>query len=78
MFLNSFLWIFCSFGGKGRTGTTIAALLELQKLNTYGMDEVDIVGTVSEMRTHRSMVVETLEQYKFIYWVVLSCYKPPK
>lgn len=39
------------FGGKGRTGTTIAALLELQKMQRFGTDEVDICGTVSEMRT---------------------------
>lgn len=63
------------FGGKGRTGTTIAALLELTKLKKYGLKEIDIVGTVSEMRTFRSMMVETLEQYKFIYWVVLSCFE---
>jgi protein tyrosine phosphatase len=63
---------FIGFGGKGRTGTTIAALLELQKLERYGGDELDVCGTVSEMRTCRSLLVETLEQYKFIFWVCLS------
>lgn len=60
------------FGGKGRTGTTIAILLELQKLERYGGSEVDICGTVSEMRSFRSLLVETAEQYKFIYAMVLT------
>jgi protein tyrosine phosphatase len=60
------------FGGKGRTGTTIAALLELKKMEQFGGDEIDICGTVSEMRLFRSLLVETLEQYKFIFWVVMA------
>ncbi len=60
------------FGGRGRTGVTIAALLELKKIEQFAVDEIDICGTVSEMRTFRSLLVETLEQYKFIFWVVLA------
>ena len=66
------LIIFSSFGGKGRTGTTIAILLELQKLEQFCCDEVDVCGTVSEMRMFRSLLVETLEQYKFVYATVLA------
>ena len=66
------------FGGKGRTGTTIAALLELQKVEQFQVDEIDICGTVSEMRTFRSMLVETVEQYKFIFWVVMAIIKASK
>lgn len=66
--------LLCSFGGKGRTGTTIAALLELKKIEQFGVDEIDICGTVSEMRTFRSLLVETVEQYKFIFWVVLALF----
>lgn len=62
------------FGGKGRTGTTIATLLELQKIEVHGGDEIDVCGTVSEMRTHRSLLVETVEQYKFISWCVCACW----
>lgn len=81
MFIGLLLFVICfplnvtlciSFGGKGRTGTTIAALLELKKLEQFGGDEIDICGTVSEMRTFRSLLVETVEQYKFIFWVVLA------
>lgn len=50
-FLGSTLICVICVGGKGRTGTTIATLLELQKVERFGVTDIDVCGTVSEMRT---------------------------
>lgn len=52
-------------GGAGRTGTFIALYICIQKLKTEGT--VDIFQTVRQLRTQRTAMVQTVDQYYFCY-----------
>eukprot|EP00794_Sanderia_malayensis_P007797 gene7797-8643_t len=56
--------VHCS-GGAGRTGTFIALCICTQKLRAAG--SVDIFQTVRQLRTQRPAMVQTIDQYYFIY-----------
>ncbi|KYO36656.1 receptor-type tyrosine-protein phosphatase O isoform A [Alligator mississippiensis] len=56
--------IHCS-AGVGRTGTFIALDRLLQHIHDH--EFVDILGLVSDMRSHRMSMVQTEEQYIFIH-----------
>lgn len=59
--------IHCS-AGIGRTGCYIAISNGIKQINNENM--VDIVKIVSKMRQERGGLVQTLEQYEFIYQVL--------
>jgi protein tyrosine phosphatase len=62
----------CS-AGVGRAGTFIAIHINLEKMNHPGshqQEAVDIPRTVALLRQSRAGMVQTAEQYQFIYDVV--------
>ncbi|XP_063713030.1 receptor-type tyrosine-protein phosphatase beta-like isoform X2 [Symsagittifera roscoffensis] len=60
--------VHCS-AGVGRTGSFIA-VDRLMQQKTY-KNEFDIRGMVAEMRTMRPLMVQTVEQYRFVHEVAL-------
>uniref|UniRef100_H3CKS4 Protein tyrosine phosphatase receptor type O n=1 Tax=Tetraodon nigroviridis TaxID=99883 RepID=H3CKS4_TETNG len=60
--------VHCS-AGVGRTGTFIALDRLMQHIREH--EFVDVLGMVSEMRSHRLSMVQTEEQYVFIHQCVL-------
>ncbi|ELU01337.1 hypothetical protein CAPTEDRAFT_121691 [Capitella teleta] len=58
------LLVHCS-AGVGRTGTFIALDHLMQHIEEH--DDIDIYGTVYQMRKHRCMMVQTESQYIFIH-----------
>lgn len=67
--------VHCS-AGVGRTGTFIALDRLMQHIREH--EFVDILGLVSEMRSHRLSMVQTEEQYVFIHQCVLLMWKKKK
>ncbi|XP_057180744.1 receptor-type tyrosine-protein phosphatase O isoform X1 [Triplophysa rosa] len=67
--------VHCS-AGVGRTGTFIALDRLMQHIQEH--EYVDILGLVSEMRSHRLSMVQTEEQYVFIHQCVLLMWKKKK
>ncbi|XP_041452902.1 receptor-type tyrosine-protein phosphatase epsilon-like [Lytechinus variegatus] len=66
---DSPLLVHCS-AGVGRTGVVLSidsVVAEAKRTN-----QVDIFGYVSKMRQHRPYMVQTQEQYKFVYIAVLE------
>jgi len=57
--------IHCS-AGIGRTGSFIAILHCLEKIK-LGIQDLDMMNLVLNMRKYRSGLVQTTQQYKFIY-----------
>lgn len=67
--------VHCS-AGVGRTGTFIALDRLMQHIREH--EYVDILGMVSEMRSHRLSMVQTEEQYVFIHQCVLLMWQKKK
>ncbi|XP_062860865.1 receptor-type tyrosine-protein phosphatase O isoform X2 [Trichomycterus rosablanca] len=67
--------VHCS-AGVGRTGTFIALDRLMQHIREH--EYADILGMVSEMRSHRLSMVQTEEQYGFIHQCVLLMWKKKK
>ncbi|XP_055761686.1 receptor-type tyrosine-protein phosphatase O isoform X1 [Salvelinus fontinalis] len=67
--------VHCS-AGVGRTGTFIALDRLMQHIREH--EFTDILGMVSEMRSHRLSMVQTEEQYVFIHQCVLLMWKKKK
>lgn len=64
--------VHCS-AGVGRTGTLIGLDLIIQRIKDKKM--INIFGTVKEMRLQRVKMVQTVEQYHFLYKCVLELIK---
>ncbi|TRY82700.1 hypothetical protein DNTS_018764 [Danionella cerebrum] len=67
--------VHCS-AGVGRTGTFIALDRLMQHIQDH--EFVDVLGLVSDMRSHRISMVQTEEQYVFIHQCVLLMWKKKK
>ncbi|KAJ0012710.1 hypothetical protein NQD34_017044 [Periophthalmus magnuspinnatus] len=67
--------VHCS-AGVGRTGTFIALDRLMQHIREH--EFVDILGMVSDMRSHRLSMVQTEEQYVFIHQCVLLMWQKKK
>ena len=61
------LCIYYSSAGIGRTGIVIGAEIGMQQLEEKG--EVDVLKIVSTLRQDRGGMVQTKEQYYFLYQV---------
>ncbi|VDN15868.1 unnamed protein product [Dibothriocephalus latus] len=61
--------VHCS-AGVGRTGAFIAIDAQLERMKHE--NSVDIFGTVSRMRTQRNFMVQTEQQYAFLYEVLVE------
>ncbi|CAG5120854.1 unnamed protein product, partial [Candidula unifasciata] len=66
---NGAVIIHCS-AGVGRTGTYIAVDTQLEKAKSEGV--IDVYNFVQLMRTQRVNMVQTLEQYIFVYDCLLE------
>ncbi|XP_068611331.1 LOW QUALITY PROTEIN: receptor-type tyrosine-protein phosphatase O [Brachionichthys hirsutus] len=67
--------VHCS-AGVGRTGTFIALDRLMQHIREH--EFVDVLGTVSDMRSHRLSMVQTEEQFVFIHQCVLLMWQKKK
>uniref|UniRef100_A0A3Q1ET59 protein-tyrosine-phosphatase n=1 Tax=Acanthochromis polyacanthus TaxID=80966 RepID=A0A3Q1ET59_9TELE len=67
--------VHCS-AGVGRTGTFMALDRLMQQIREH--EFIDILGMVSEMRSHRLSMVQTEEQYVFIHQCVLLMWQKKK
>uniref|UniRef100_A0AAQ5WYB9 protein-tyrosine-phosphatase n=1 Tax=Amphiprion ocellaris TaxID=80972 RepID=A0AAQ5WYB9_AMPOC len=67
--------VHCS-AGVGRTGTFMALDRLMQQIREH--EFTDILGMVSEMRSHRLSMVQTEEQYVFIHQCVLLMWQKKK
>jgi len=56
--------------GAGRSGTFAGCFCALEQMSQIG--ETDIFGSVLQLRSVRPQLVETLEQYRFIYEVAIE------
>ena len=62
--------VHCS-AGIGRTGTFIVIDMIIDQIKRQGLDcEIDIQRTIQMVRSHRSGMVQTEAQYKFVYLAV--------
>jgi len=67
------LLVHCS-AGVGRTGTFIAIDMLMDKLRWFGLNtEIDIYSTVQHIRNYRMSMVQSPDQYEFIY-KALKCH----
>ena len=65
--------VHCS-AGVGRTGTFIAIDMLMDKLRWFGLNtEIDIHSTVQHIRSYRMHMVQSFDQYEFIY-KALKCH----
>merc|ERR1712226_1150884 len=70
---NGSLLIHCS-AGIGRTGTIISIDMLMDKIRWFGLQtEINVYKTVQKIRQYRKSMVQTNEQYKFIYDAI-ACY----
>ena len=67
--LNHYNQVHC-VAGAGRSGTFAACFCALEQMSQ--IDETDIFGSVLQLRSVRPQLVETLEQYRFIYEVAIE------
>nr|XP_019965316.1 PREDICTED: receptor-type tyrosine-protein phosphatase O [Paralichthys olivaceus] len=67
--------VHCS-AGVGRTGTFMALDRLMQHIREH--EFVDVLGLVSDMRSHRLSMVQTEEQYVFIHQCVLLMWQKKK
>lgn len=65
--------VHCS-AGVGRTGTFIAIDMNMDQAEKTGT--IDVLGTMNNMRRQRSTVVQTEDQYVFIYKCLADACKP--
>jgi len=63
------------FGGVGRTGTFLTIHSALQKMKRRGGNAMQIEQLLSLMRHERANLVQTAEQYKFCYRILLEFYE---
>ena len=64
------LVVHCS-AGIGRTGTYIAIDIIIKLIEHQGWErEIDIQRTIQLLRTHRSGMVQTEDQYRFVYHTI--------
>ncbi|XP_046857047.1 uncharacterized protein LOC124450436 isoform X2 [Xenia sp. Carnegie-2017] len=63
--------VHCS-AGVGRTGAFIALDMSLRRISDLNQPTVNIKETVQDMRNQRINMVQTLEQYVFVYEAVLE------
>lgn len=61
--------VHCS-AGVGRTGVFCALIVLLKRLMID--DKIDVLGTVKHLRTQRMSLVQTMDQYEFIYRCVVD------
>ncbi|CAH8542393.1 unnamed protein product [Schistosoma turkestanicum] len=61
--------VHCS-SGTGRTGVYIAMNILLERMKNESM--IDIFGLVNQLRTQRNYLIETPEQYQFLYNALLE------
>ncbi|CAH8619198.1 unnamed protein product [Heterobilharzia americana] len=61
--------VHCS-GGTGKTGVYIAINILLERMKCESV--VDVFGLVNQLRMQRNYMVETQEQYQFIYTTLLE------
>lgn len=70
---NGSLIVHCS-AGVGRTGVVIAIDMIMDKIRWFGLyTEINIYKTLQKIRQYRKNMVQTKQQYKFIYDAV-ACY----
>jgi len=58
------------FGGVGRTGTFLVIHSAIEKMTRLGGKPVNVLDMLAMMRTDRSSLVQTPEQYKFCYRMI--------
>lgn len=64
--------VHCS-AGIGRTGTFIVIDILLKLIDCKGIDtEIDIQNTIQECRKQRSGMIQTEEQYRFVYQAIAA------
>jgi len=64
--LNDPITVHCS-AGIGRTGTFLAIHMALQEIATTKVKQVNIMKTVMDLRQQRTGLVQSKDQYKFVY-----------
>jgi len=65
--------VHCS-AGVGRTGTLIALYYAIEKLSQNPKKSIDIFDIVCSLRKKRMAMVQSIEQYEFIYTVINNTY----
>lgn len=63
------------FGGVGRTGTFLLVHATYQKIKRIGGKAMEIENILALMRHKRANLVQTAEQYKFCYRMLLELYE---
>jgi len=63
------------FGGAGRTGTFLTIHITLQEMMRIGGKAINVLDLVGMMRNERAFLVQTQEQYKFCYRIILEFYE---
>ena len=73
--LNEIKWLLCFSAGVGRTGTMIAIDISLDHMVQFGT--VDVLGCVTKLRSQRNYMVQSDDQYQFIYEAILEAASTP-